>query len=541
MTGDVPNFELIIIGGGINGVGIARDAAMRGIKTLLLEARDFGSGTSSWSSRLIHGGLRYLEYGELPLVYESLHERRNLRVIAAHLVRPLRITIPVYKGSKRGRMLIRLGLTAYDILSLGKKLPRHNMLSRDELIEAEPGMSSEGLRGGAQYFDAQVTFAERLVIENVIAAAEAGAIVRNYSPVTEIRFGADGRHIVHYQEAGTDDEAVVSAPVIVNAAGPWVDHVLQLADQKSRRLMGGTKGSHIIVGRFSGSPKDAVYVEAHADGRPIFIIPWNQQYLIGTTDIRVDADPADVRASDEEIAYLVDETNRVFPQANLNPNSIHFAYAGVRPLPYRKKGPESAITRKHIIKKHRGRARGLISIIGGKLTTYRNLAEQTVNKVQKLTGGHRSPCRTSSMLLPGAIDFESAEQFLAKIDALSAEGRRRIANIYGGRVRRLQELVDLQPNLGLTLDQENTVLAAEIALAVRDEFALHLSDIVHRRLMIGLSADLGAHITLSVAAAAATELGWSSEEAERQLSELNAHNARLRRTEKSQGSSQSNQ
>ena len=145
------------------------------------------------------------------------------------------------------------------------------------------------------------------------------------------------------------------------------------------------------------------------------------------------------------------------------------------------------------------------------------------------------------MLLPGAIDFESAEQFLAKIDALSAEGRRRIANIYGGRVRRLQELVDLQPNLGLTLDQENTVLAAEIALAVRDEFALHLSDIVHRRLMIGLSADLGAHITLSVAAAAATELGWSSEEAERQLSELNAHNARLRRTEKSQGSSQSNQ
>ena len=183
MVGEVPQFELIIIGGGINGAGIARDAAMRGIKTLLLEANDFGSGTSSWSSRLIHGGLRYLEYGELPLVYESLHERRNLRVIAAHLVQPLRITIPIYKGSKRGRVLIRMGMTAYDILSLGKKLPRHNMLSRDELIDVEPGLNSDGLRGGAQYYDAQVTYAERLVLENIIAAAEAGATVRNYCPV----------------------------------------------------------------------------------------------------------------------------------------------------------------------------------------------------------------------------------------------------------------------------------------------------------------------------------------------------------------------
>ena len=534
MAGEVPQYDLIIIGGGINGAGIARDAAMRGIHTLLLEANDFGSGTSSWSSRLIHGGLRYLEYGELPLVYESLHERRHLQSIAAHLVKRIRITIPIYKGGKRGRLIVRLGMIAYDLLSLGKNLPGHTMLSREELIKAEPGINSKGLRGGSQYYDAQVTYAERLVLENVIAAAEAGAIVRNYSPVTDIQFRDDGNHRVEYTEAGNADETrAATAPVIVNAAGPWVDRVLALGNEKMPRLMGGTKGSHIIVAPFPGAPKDAIYVEAHADGRPIFIIPWNKQYLIGTTDIRVDIDPADVQASDDEIRYLVDETNRVFPQANLNPQSIHFAYAGVRPLPYKKKGPESAVTRKHIIKKHRGRARGLISIIGGKLTTYRNLARQTVDKVQKMGGGHPSVCRTAELPLPGAIDLEAAEEALASIDALSAEGRHRIAMIYGGRARRLQELVTAQPGLGATLDAEGTVLVAEITLAVRDEFALNLSDIIHRRLMIGLSADLGAHLTLSIAAAAAAELGWSSEEAERQLGNLNAHNARLRRTESS--------
>ncbi len=537
MAGAIPQYDLIIIGGGINGAGIARDAAMRGVNTLLLEARDFGSGTSSWSSRLIHGGLRYLEYGELPLVYESLHERRTLQSIAGHLVHRLRITIPIYRGSKRGRLLVHLGMIAYDLLSLGKNLPGHSMLSRDELIAAEPDISAAGLAGGASYFDAQLTFAERLVLENVIAAAEAGATVCNYSPVTGIRLREDGNHHVCYAPAEKREELMAAAPIIVNAAGPWVDRVLELGDQEMPRLMGGTKGSHIVVGKFPGAPKDAIYVEAHADGRPIFIIPWNEQYLIGTTDIRVDADPAEARASDAEIQYLIDETNRVFPQAGLEPDGIHFAYAGVRPLPYRKKGPESAITRKHIIKEHRGAARGLISIIGGKLTTYRNLARQTVDKVQRLAGGRPTVCRTAETRLPGAIGFEAAEASLQGVTSLSAAGRRRISMIYGGRAQRLQELVTAEPQLGKTLDAQATVLAAEVALAVREEFARHLVDIVHRRLMTGLSADFGEDTTRSIAAAAAAELGWSNEEADRELSLLNAHNARLRRTKISEGTS----
>jgi glycerol-3-phosphate dehydrogenase len=361
----------------------------------LLEAKDFGSGTSSWSSRLIHGGLRYLEYGEIPLVYESLHERRKLRSIAGHLVQRLRMTIPIYKGGKRGLTIVRLGMMAYDVLSFSKKLPGHDMLTRQELIEAEPGLNAEGLRGGAQYYDAQVTYAERLVLENIIAAADAGATVKNYCPVTSIQLHANGDHQVSYAEVDGRDDNVAVAPVIVNAAGPWVDQVLALGDEQVPRLMGGTKGSHIVVGPFAGAPKDAVYVEAKADGRPIFIIPWNAQYLIGTTDIRVDNDPHEVQASDAEIRYLVDETNRVFPRANLHPDNINFAYAGVRPLPYRKKGPESAISRKHIIRKHRGKARGLISIIGGKLTTFRHLAEQTIDIVQKFRGDKVIACRTA--------------------------------------------------------------------------------------------------------------------------------------------------
>ena len=186
MSTTEPDYDVVIVGGGINGAGIARDAALRGLRVLLLEKNDFGSGTSSWSSRLIHGGLRYLEYAEIPLVFESLHERRRLRQVAPHLVKQLRLNIPVYERGKRSKWLVRLGMVAYDLLSIGKNIPPHRMLTRDQLIALEPGVRQEGLLGGAQYCDAQVTFAERLVLENIIGAKEAGAEVRNYSPVIGI-------------------------------------------------------------------------------------------------------------------------------------------------------------------------------------------------------------------------------------------------------------------------------------------------------------------------------------------------------------------
>ena len=236
MSSDTASFDVAVIGAGINGAGIARDAALRGLSVVVLEQNDMCSGTSAISSRLIHGGLRYLEYGEIPLVFESLRERITLRRIAAHLVKPIRICIPIYHSAKRGPLLIRLGMIAYDLLSVGKTVPRHDMLSRDAAIANEPGLESEGLRGAARYFDAQVTFAERLVLENLLAARSAGAEVKTYSAVTQINIERGAVSTLEYTDSLSGQKGEVAAKVVINAAGPWVDQVLAATGRPSKRF-----------------------------------------------------------------------------------------------------------------------------------------------------------------------------------------------------------------------------------------------------------------------------------------------------------------
>ena len=301
-------FDVIVIGAGINGAGIARDAAMRGLKVLLLDKGDIGGGTSSWSTRLIHGGLRYLEHGEFGLVRESLRERECLLNIAPHLVRPLQILVPIYKHARRGVWTMRAGMIAYDVLSFRKTLPRHRLLSLAETLQQAPGLSSEGLLGAAVYFDAQVEFAERLVVENALSAVEHGATVVTYARVDRfiveagkvrgVEFTRVQRPTSNVQSQLTPGTAGVSqlrreghgssptiwegsesehhsatARIVINAAGPWVDQVLGESAGDSPRLIGGTKGSHLIVARFPGAPDTAIYVEAETDDRPFFIIP----------------------------------------------------------------------------------------------------------------------------------------------------------------------------------------------------------------------------------------------------------------------------
>lgn len=518
-------YDIAVIGGGINGAGIARDAALRGLSVILLEKSDFGGGTTSWSSRLIHGGLRYLEHGEIPLVFESLHERRRLRLLAGHLVDELKLTIPIYKNSRRGRFIVRLGMLAYDLLSLGKRLPAHRMLSARELLREEPGLNEAGLVGGAQYYDAQVTYAERLVIENIIAAEEAGAVVRNYCPVIGINIRDNRVRSVEYRDGASGREVEVGARTVINAAGPWVDRVNATVNREMQGVMGGTKGSHIVVGRFAGAPSSAFYVEAREDGRPFFIIPWNDQYLIGTTDIRFSGDPGDVYASEEEIDYLLTETNAAFPSANLTRADIHFSYAGVRPLPRQDKGPESAITRKHIILRHKKQADGLFSIIGGKLTTYRHLAEQAVNKAVRQLGGGRRRCRTRDEGLPGSIDLEAARKRILAFPGLPTACAARLIAVYGSRGEAVAALSAEYPGFA---DEEQTVLVAEVIHAIRHEHAKTLTDIMHRRLMTGLRPDLGRAMSSSIADIAASENGWNRDERQAQLGMLREHESRLR-------------
>jgi len=313
-------YDVIIIGAGINGAGIARDAAMRGLKVLLIDKGDPGCATTSASTRLIHGGLRYLEHFEFGLVRESLRERETLLKIAPHLVKPLALVIPIYKQSRRGRLTIRAGMILYDLLSWGKSLPSHQMISRAETLKRWPGLNPEGLVASALYYDAQVEFPERLVLENVRSAREYGAEVLTHTRVTGLR--------VSGVEFG--QKQFVEAAVIINAAGPWIDFVLEHAPVQSPKLIGGTKGSHIIVAPFPGAPANAIYLEARSDGRPIFIIPWNKLYLIGTTDVRFEGDPDEVRCEPWEIDYLLSETNLALPAAQLTHDSIIETYSGVR-------------------------------------------------------------------------------------------------------------------------------------------------------------------------------------------------------------------
>ena len=455
-------FDVIVIGAGINGAGIARDAAMRGLKVLLIDKSDTGSGTSSASTRLIHGGLRYLEHFEFGLVRESLRERETLLHIAPHLVRPLPITIPIYKQSRRGPVTIRAGMIVYDLLSFAKSLPRHRMLSRRETLEQLPGLNPEGLLGSSLYFDAQVEFAERLVLENVLAAVERGAEVYTYAPVTKltgsgIEFVSEGK------------KQVARASVLVNASGPWVDYLLDEASIESPKLIGGTKGSHIVVAPFAGSPGNAIYLEAESDKRPFFIIPWNGNYLIGTTDVRFEYNPDKVCSEFWEIDYLLAETNRAFPGARLMRDDVLYTYSGVRPLPVTGEKDEESITRRHFIREH-PRLSNLLSIVGGKLTTYRSLAEECVDLIFRKLGRPSPPCATAKEVLPGGVNFAS---FAAEF-----KGPERLLRVYGSRANQVTQL-------------NEDPFTSEILFAFKHEFAKTLADCFLRRTMIGLNSDRG--------------------------------------------------
>jgi glycerol-3-phosphate dehydrogenase len=488
-------FDLIVVGAGINGAGIARDAAMRGLRVLLVDKGDVGGGTSAGSTRLIHGGLRYLEHFEFGLVRESLRERETLLRIAPHLVRPLAITIPVYKQSQRGWATIRAGMIAYDLLSWGKSLPRHRMQSAEITLRQMPGLKAEGLVGSVVYYDAQVEFAERLVVENVLAAIEHGAIVLTYTRVRKLL--SEGGRVCGVELEGDFADAALAA-VVINAAGPWVDQLIEQAigGTTEQRLVAGTKGSHVVVARFEGAPEGAVYLEAVSDRRPFFVIPWNGNFLIGTTDVRFDEDPDEVRSDAWEVDYLLAETNCAFPAAGLTREQVLYTYSGVRPLPFTRNEDEQSITRRHFLREH-PQFPNLISVVGGKLTTYRSLAEECVNLVFNKLDRRSPSCETAQVPLPGANGDPPANVC------------QRWQRIYGSRAREVAELAKR-----FEVQDSRT---AEFVFGFEKEFAKTLADCFLRRTMIGLDADQGLSEIQSAADAGKQFLGWTEERAEREV------------------------
>ncbi|MBA2376057.1 MAG: glycerol-3-phosphate dehydrogenase [Rubrobacter sp.] len=555
---DIENypFDLIVVGAGINGSGIARDAAMRGLTVLLLDKGDISDGTTQWATRLIHGGLRYLEHYEVPLVRESLKDREILLRIAPHLVKPLGFLVPVYDRSKRPPWMIRLGMIAYDTLSFDKSMSNHKMFSRDATMNREPGLNADGLEAAAFYYDAQVEFAERLAVENAVSAKEHGATVITHAKVE--RLIRDGDTVSGVEFSDTLDEGKkysARAAVTVNVAGPWVDEVLggsAFGFTDGGRMIGGTKGSHIVVDPFPGAPKDeALYIEARKDGRPYFIVPWNGRYLIGTTDFRYEGDLDHVSANDEEIDYLIEETNYVIPSAGLTRDSVLFTYSGVRPLPYAPEGSESSISRSHVVfdhakgastaggKLHKSaaggeRVEGLISIIGGKLTTYRNLSRQTTDEVFGKLGRSAPSSSTHRAPLPGGEtdDFEAFSAEFKATSGLTDTLATRLLKLYGTRAPKVLDAAGEDSSLKMPLSPnvsvETAVIGAEVVHAFDNELAETLSDALLRRTMAGMGPKVGLDIAEAAADVAAKHLGWSDERKQKEVEDYRSYVQRYR-------------
>ncbi|WP_420442428.1 glycerol-3-phosphate dehydrogenase [Candidatus Palauibacter sp.] len=528
-------FDILVIGGGVSGAAVARDAARRGFRTALVEAADFAWGTSSRSSRLVHGGLRYLEHFEFDLVFEASQERRTLLRIATHLVRPLEFHFPIFRDGRIGRRKLDAGMWLYDALSLFRNLERHQMLDAETMLAREPGLRAEGLLGGARYFDAQVDDA-RLVVTTIVAAVEAGATVVNRAEVVRVDASDWPGHRALVRDPESGREVAVDALAIVNATGAWAEQVLDRVtagprgsgrgdDPASAVRIRPSRGTHIHVARERVGHSGALIFEAPRDGRVMFILPWREDLtLIGTTDEFFDGRPQDVAATPGDIGYLLEATRHLLPASKLGPEDVISAWAGLRPLVAppaegaRKGADEGAVSREFEVHQH---PPGVFTLSGGKLTSHRHMAEETMDRVQAfLAPAGVTALRkadTDKVPLPGAR-FRDLDALRGRIRArartqgLERASADRLTRAYGTRANRVLDLVERNPRLGERIIGERPHLLAEAVYAVRSEMALHVEDILFRRMRVGLETRSGTpEAARRVAEVVAPELDWTGE------------------------------
>ena len=512
-------YDLVVIGAGINGIGIARDAAARGLRVALVEKEDIGSGTSNWSGRLIHGGLRYLEQGDVALVRESLREREILFRLAPHLVKPVPLMLPFYAHNRRSKLAVRAGMIAYDILSFDKSTVTHRVLSREATLKRFPDINADGLKGCTIFMDGQVEWSERLCTEVALSAHAEGCHILTHCRVDGFLQSGNVVQGVTYTDELTGTRHSLSASLVINAAGPWVDAVLKGHESGRKRHIGGAKGSHLVLDPFPGAPKDVVYYESRTDGRLVLIIPWGGRYMIGTTDKKFEDDPDTARADQAEVAYLLGEVNALIPQAKLTKADILYTYSGVRPLPYVPAQSEWKVPRSHVIHDHAPDCPGLWSIIGGKLTTYRSLAQETVDQVFKRLGRKVPRCATAHMLFPGARinNWDAYRSQLAENTDLGRETVDRLVNIYGARAGDILDLARREPRLQEVLDPETGAIGAELVFTFRTEFCRTLTDALIRRIMVGLNRNCGRDALERAATLLAADQGWDATRKDREI------------------------
>jgi glycerol-3-phosphate dehydrogenase len=508
-------FDLIVIGGGIIGTGIARDAALRGLDTLLVEKEDFAFGTTSRSTRLVHGGLRYLRMLEFKLVWQDLHEREVLLHIAPHLVKKLEFCIPLLQSEPLYRMSLPIGLCLYDIMASGKSVPSRKHLSRLDTLKVEPALANtNGLAGSFLFYDCQAQNMERLCLENAISADNKGACILNHTEALDFIVEENSVKGLHLRDKITGHNYAPRGRMIVNAGGPWANLVWDKLNLRQKFSLRRTKGVHLVTRKIANH---ALVLFTKSDGRLFFIIPWNNNSLIGTTDTDYSGDLEHVYANRSDTAYLVSETRHYFPQ--FRPEDVYYTVAGLRPLANSGEKTESNTSRAHKLIDHerRDKVPGLISILGGKITAYRAIAEETVDLVcRKLQV--TVPCTTAQTPLPGApgINQQQAVQ-IARENSLTAEAITHLSDIYGSRLSQVLELVKADSQTGNPISSGYPDIRAQIKHAVVEEEALTVSDFMLRRSLLGLGPTQGKDAVAAVASEMGNLLGWSHIERQQQI------------------------
>ena len=524
---DGSHYQVVVIGGGINGVAIARECARSGRRTLLVEQQDFASGTTSRSTRIIHGGLRYLEHGEIGLVRESLRERAKLLRERPHLVHPMHFLLALNEKSRRSALTVRTGLWLYR--RFGSSTLADNSAELDQK-RLERSLDSGHRWSVFSYEDAQCEFPERLVAEWAVEAAQSGATVRNHTQVLaiDVMHGRAKGVLLRDQLTGRDEK--VEATWIINASGPWVDRLCQRSSIRSRRLVGGVRGSHIVVPHFAGAPSGAVYAEA-TDGRPFFVIPWNEQILVGTTEVPDADDPAKVQPATEEVDYLIRSLKKLFPQARVSAQDIVYSFAGIRPLPVQTSKDPGSITRKHVLYDHSADGiQRLISVVGGKLTTAAELARECALKVGANPRKKASFGVTSGESLDPLLDRWVIE--IAEAGSISESSARSIVEWHGKRSLDIARMALSSADLRAPLCPHTEHIVAEAVDAVANEFAASLGDILLRRVPVAWGACWSASCSRQAASRIGAVLNWSDEQVAAELESFEVERAAVMRRPK---------
>jgi glycerol-3-phosphate dehydrogenase len=494
-------FDLLVIGGGITGAGIARDAAMRGLSVAMLEAKDFSSGTSSKSSKMLHGGIRYLEQFHLGLVFEASRERRlHTDLLSPHLAAPVPFMIPVYPWSPHNLMAVSAGVFLYDMLALFRNHGTR-YLSRESALREEGRIEPKGLKGSVVYHDAVMDDA-RIGYENVRSAAHHGAVTVNYAYVRG--FDKDGTGVVRGvwvkdALAPEKQDFLVRAKAFVNASGPWSDYIRRLASPDAEPMLRPTKGVHIVLPKEGLGHSHGFVLTAKTDDRVFFSIPWFERTLVGTTDTdydpEVDGPLDDIRATQNDVDYLMESVKRTFPGATINAGDIQSSFAGLRPLVSPGKGADpSAVSREHRIWQE---ASGLFTIAGGKYTTYRTMAAELMDTVikhlAKEHGWTTPPCSTQSEPLVIAEKVSAAEIRAVMDDYNNALDPGTIHHLqfrYGARWQRVADLAVQDRRLRERIIGSEPDILAEVIYAKNYEMAEGFEDFLRRRTMLALKAPL---------------------------------------------------